>query len=84
MNQLKFKQELLPSQERFINSTKKEILFSGAWRAGKSKILCFALLKQVIKNPHNTVLLCRKTLESLKSSTLMIAARAPVAITLSE
>jgi len=61
---------LLPSQHKFLNSTKKEVLFSGAWRAGKSRVLCYALLKQVIKNPNNTVLLCRKTFNSLKNTTL--------------
>ena len=61
---------MLSSQLKFINSDKREVLFSGAWRAGKSRVLCYALVKQVIRNPNNTVLLCRKTLESLKGTTL--------------
>ena len=61
--------KLLPSQYKFLHSTKKEVLFSGAYAAGKSLALCYALLKQsTIKN--NTVLLLRKTLTSLKRSTL--------------
>lgn len=66
---------LLESQNKFLNSTKKEVLFSGAWRAGKSRALCYAMVKQVIKNPLNTVLLCRKTLQSLKKSTLITLLR---------
>jgi phage terminase large subunit len=61
---------LLPGQKQFIFSKAKEVLYSGAWRAGKSRVLCYALVKQVIKNPNNTVLLCRRTLESLRGTTL--------------
>jgi len=67
---VKKKIQLLPSQLQFIRSTKREVLFSGAMRAGKSRVLCYALVKQVLKNPNNTVLLCRRTLKSLKNTTL--------------
>ena len=60
----------LPAQARFIDSTKKHVLYSGGFGSGKSQALCLALLKQAVI-PNNAVLLIRKTLVSLKKSTLI-------------
>ena len=61
---------LLPKQLQFIHSTAKEILYSGGVGSGKSRILCYAAFREACK-PHNEVLLIRKTLVSLKKSTLI-------------
>lgn len=60
----------LPSQRRFIDSTKKQVLYSGGYGSGKSQALAMAMLKQ-ITIPNNVVLLIRKTLVSLKKSTMI-------------
>jgi len=60
---------ILPKQQRFIESAVKEVMYSGAFGAGKSRALCFKVLERA-SIPGNTVGLCRKTLVSLKSSTL--------------
>jgi len=62
--------KLLTTQTRFVNSKKKHVFYSGGMGSGKSRALCYALVKQAVI-PGNTVLLCRKTLVSLKKSTLM-------------
>jgi len=61
---------LLPSQRKFVYSTKKHVLYSGGFGSGKSHSLCMAMLDQ-ITIPNNVVLLIRKTLVSLKKSTLI-------------
>lgn len=69
-NKLYIKPQFFPAQQQFLNSTKKEVLYSGAFRAGKSLALCYKLLKQVIRNPTNSVLLVRKTCSHLPHTTL--------------
>lgn len=61
---------LLPKQLQFIRSQAKEILYSGGIGSGKSRILCYAAFREACKQ-HNEVLLIRKTLVSLKKSTLI-------------
>jgi len=67
---MKLNIKLLPKQLIFINSQAKEIMFSGGIGSGKSKILCYAAFREACK-PNNEVLLIRKTLVSLKKSTLI-------------
>jgi len=62
--------KLLPSQSKFVNSKKKHVLYSGGFGSGKSQALCMAMLKQ-ITIPNNQILLIRKTLSSLKKSTMI-------------
>ena len=62
--------KLFPSQLKFVTSSKKCILMSGSYGCGKSKALCYALIKQA-SIPGNDVLLLRKTLTSLRRSTLI-------------
>jgi phage terminase large subunit len=59
----------LPKQLQVLNSKKQEILYSGARGAGKSLCLCLKVIQAALI-PGNTVLLVRKTLTSLKQSTL--------------
>lgn len=64
------KVELFEKQLEFLNSDKKETLFSGGVRSGKSVALCWALFRQACI-PNNEVILIRKTYKSLKLSTLV-------------
>lgn len=61
---------LLPKQLEFLSSTQKEVLASGGFGSSKSTILCYACIKQACI-PNNVVLLVRKTLVSLKKTTLL-------------
>lgn len=60
---------LLPKQLLFVNSEAKEVLYSGAFGAGKTRALCFKVAKHA-SIPGNLVGLCRKTFFSMKQSTL--------------
>ena len=60
---------MLPKQIEFLKSQEREVLYSGAWSAGKSRALCFKLLMHA-RIAGNRLLLVRKTLKSLKTSTL--------------
>uniref|UniRef100_A0A6M3KUG7 Putative terminase n=1 Tax=viral metagenome TaxID=1070528 RepID=A0A6M3KUG7_9ZZZZ len=62
--------KLFPSQYKFVHSEKKEVLLSGSYGCGKSRALCYALVRQATI-PGNDVLLLRKTLTSLRRSTLI-------------
>ncbi len=62
--------DLLPKQRAFCEATEDEVLYSGAWGAGKSRALgtkAFALAQLY---PGTTIGLCRKTLADLKATTL--------------
>ena len=62
--------QLLPKQYEFIHSKKRECLYSSGYGAGKTMAGCyFALMQAVI--PNNLVIIVRKTLTSLKRSTMM-------------
>ena len=63
--------KLLPQQIQIMKSKKAELLFSGGFGSGKSCTLALKCL-QGAQIPGNTVLLCRKTLTSLKNSTLTV------------
>lgn len=60
---------VLPKQAIFLQSNKKEVLYSGAFRAGKSRALCIKAVERA-SIPGNVVGLCRKTSTSLKRTTL--------------
>ena len=61
--------EVLPKQRRFINAVEREVLYSGAFGAGKSRSIC---LKVAIRasTPGAREGLCRKHLVTLKATTL--------------
>ena len=70
---------LLPTQVRFLNSKCKEVLYSGGFRSGKSRALCYACARAASK-PNSNVLLVRSVLWDLKNSTLdiLIGGKHPV------
>ena len=65
------KVKLLPKQHSFLFSQAKEKMFSGAFGAGKSRILAYAAAEKA-RHPGNVVGLFRKTLTSLKYTTLKV------------
>lgn len=60
----------LPKQKRFMESTAPALLYSGAWGAGKTRILCEKAYFLALLYPGNFVGLCRKTYNSLKQTTM--------------
>jgi PBSX family phage terminase large subunit len=63
------KVELLPAQMKFLKSRAPEVLYSGAFGAGKSRALCYKLLMHA-SIPGNLVGLCRKKHTTLRQTTL--------------
>ena len=62
--------QVLPKQAEFIGDNEhRHLLYSGAFGAAKSRALCYKLRVRAGK-PGSVEFLCRKTLESLKKSTL--------------
>lgn len=61
--------EVLAKQSEFINAPEPEVLYSGAFGAGKTRALCYKLLTHAVI-PGNFVGLCRKTFVSLRHTTL--------------
>ena len=62
--------KLLPHQRDFVESPAEEVLFSGSYGSGKSLSLCAKIVFLLTRYPKNRGFLCRKTLQSLKASTL--------------
>ena len=60
---------MLPKQLEFVQADDPEVLYSGAFGAGKSLALCWKLAVHAAI-PRNRVGLCRKTNVSLKATTL--------------
>lgn len=69
MDAITLNYKLLPKQMEFVKAKEKQVLFSGGMGSGKSFAICCKLLQQALV-PHSFNLLTRKTLSSLKSSTL--------------
>jgi len=61
--------QLLPKQWQFYRANEFEVMYSGAFGAGKSRALCYKLLQHALI-PGNFVALVRKTFTSLRHSTL--------------
>lgn len=61
---------LLPKQAEFILDPVKELMFSAGYGAGKSFTLCAKIIFLAQKYPRSRIILLRKTLASLKSTTL--------------
>ena len=62
--------ELNPSQEKFWNSKKKFVLFSGGYGCGKSLMLTLKAIDLALKYPDNYILMGRKTYPELRDSLL--------------
>lgn len=60
----------LPKQKAFIRAGEREVLYSGAYRAGKSLALCLKALYRVAGQPAAREALVRKHLVTLKATTL--------------
>lgn len=62
--------KLLDHQRDFVENPANECLFSGAYGSGKSYSLCAKILFLLDRYPRSRGYLCRKTLQSLKATTL--------------
>jgi len=61
--------EVLPQQLKFLRSTAREVLYSGAFGAGKTRAICLrAVMRASVAGSREG--LCRKTFSSLKRTTL--------------
>jgi PBSX family phage terminase large subunit len=60
----------MPKQAEFVASEKSEILYSGAFGAGKTRALCYRALRKASEHPAVKFGLCRKTMVSLKMTTM--------------
>jgi len=65
-----FSTQKIPGQKRFMESTVKELMYSGAFGAGKSRVGCEKGLFLSMKYPGNKGLICRKTFASLRITTM--------------
>ena len=61
--------DVLPKQLQFLKAQEREVMYSGAFGAGKSRAICFKTAMHGAI-PGNFVGLCRKTLVDLKKTTL--------------
>lgn len=64
------KWSLTPSQERFFESEKKYVLFSGGYGCGKSLILTLKAIQMALVYPKNYILMGRKTYPELRDTLL--------------
>lgn len=60
--------EFNPSQERFWNSKKKFVLFSGGYGCGKSLMLTLKAIDLALRYPDNYILMGRRTYVELRDS----------------
>ena len=61
--------KLLPKQYDFVSSESREVLYSGAYAAGKTRALCYRLVARA-QTPNSREGIARKHLVTLKASTL--------------
>lgn len=61
---------VMPKQWQFIHSREREVLYSGAYRAGKTRALCVWAMLRALEHPGAKVGLVRKTMVDLKRTTL--------------
>jgi PBSX family phage terminase large subunit len=71
VNRNELVREFFPEQREFIGSAADEVLFSGAFGAGKSRSLCEKGLMLSLRYPGNRGGLFRKELIALKATTLI-------------
>ena len=65
------KRTFLPSQKRFLESTAEDLLNSGSWGSGKSRVLCEKIFMLAMRYPGNRLGLFRRTMKALKATTLV-------------
>ena len=71
MRAIELVRDFFPEQGEFIGSAADEVLFSGAWGAGKSLSLCAKALLLSLRYPGNRGGLFRKEYKALKATTLI-------------
>lgn len=67
---IQYKKSFLPAQAKFMKCAAPEILFSGSWGCGKTRVLCEKVLLLCIRYPGNRVGLFRRTAKACKATTL--------------
>lgn len=69
-NEILAEWELNRSQERFMNSKKKFVLFSGGYGCGKSLMLTLKAIDYALRYPNNYILMGRRTYPELRDTLL--------------
>ena len=64
--------EYLPAQDEFMEALEEELLYSGAFGAGKSRIGCEKCLYLALKYPNNYGLITRKRFNDIKFTTMIV------------
>lgn len=67
---VKFNSTAIPAQKAFMESIKKELLYSGAYGAGKSRVGCEKGNFLSLKYPKNRGLIIRKEFTALRDTTM--------------
>ncbi len=62
--------KLLPKQKRFLETKQREVLYSGAFGAGKTRAVCMKAVLRAMGRPGAVEGLARKHLSQLKRTTL--------------
>src|SRR3990167_8893134 len=62
--------DLNPSQEKFWNSKRKFVLFSGGYGCGKSLMLTLKAINHALTYPNNYILMGRRTYPELRDTLL--------------
>lgn len=65
-----YDKKFLPKQKLFAECAAPEVLFSGAWGCGKTRILCEKVLLLCMYFPGNRVGVFRKTAKSVRATTI--------------
>ena len=63
-------QKLLPGQQEFMEAMEEEVLYSGAFGAGKTRIGCEKIYMLSLFYPNNRCAILRKTFNSLRMTTM--------------
>ena len=62
--------ELTPTQQRWINDTTRELMIEGSAGSGKTIFACIKAIKYGLENRDSSIYIYRKTLPSLKRTSL--------------
>ena len=62
--------ELTPTQQKWINDRTRELLIEGSAGSGKTIFACIKAIKYGLENPGSSIYVYRKTLPSLKRTSL--------------
>lgn len=66
---------VLPKQMEILRARERELVYSGAYGAGKTAAACIFALSRAMQHPRAHVLLFRKVLADLRSTVLMMLER---------